>query len=105
MAQDDIPGVPTDQLDPQTLQAISWIKSPVFVSLGIAFVTHLAAAFGRVYSIDLITALVQNLLDCVVVVVLGWAMYKRWRSKIQPLALTKKAASVINSTPPGDKPP
>ncbi len=76
------------------MDAIPWYKSPVFAGSIVAVITNLLALTGlseRFAEVD-VAKLVDAGLQIFGTLAAGWAAWKRWRSTIQPLALTKEGA-------------
>ena len=77
--------------------AVQFMRSPMFVGLAVAFISHLVAMFGKHISDEAARTFVDNATYCVTAGGLIYAGYKRWRSKIQPLTLTSAKAADLSS--------
>lgn len=78
-----------DQSNAETGGAIFFLRSPVFVSIVVALISHAAALFGKHVSATVITDIVQNVLEGTALAASAYAAYKRWRSTIAPLTIKK----------------
>jgi hypothetical protein len=85
--------------------ALQFFSSPMFVGLAVSFVSGICALFGITVSASVITAKVQGVAGLVTLAGIGYAMFARWRSKVQPLTLTDSAAAVLNAVPPAPPAP
>ncbi len=72
---------------------IFFLRSPVFLAIVVAIVSHLLKLFGKHIDDSVITGAVQTVLELITLGALGFAAYKRWRSSIAPLTVksTQKA--------------
>jgi hypothetical protein len=85
--------------------ALPWYRSPVYVGIVTSIVSQLLALTGRAefFPTEQISAAVDGVFQVIALVALAIAEYKRRKSKVQPIALTKTAAAEKVS-PPGDTP-
>jgi hypothetical protein len=83
----------------QFLSSLAFFKSPLFVTIAVAFLVHGAAMFGRHLSAAVAVTFVTEGLDALTQLALAIAALQRWRSKIQPLTLTAKPAIPLVAVP------
>lgn len=77
------------------MDAIPWYKSPVFAGALVSVLTNLLAITGlaeRFAEVD-VAKIVDFCLQVVGVLAAGYAALKRWRSTLQPLAITAGSAN------------
>lgn len=78
------------------MDAIPWYKSPVFAAALVSLITNLLAITGlaeRFAEVD-VARIVDAALQIVGVCAAAFAAWKRWRSTLQPLALTQQSANM-----------
>jgi hypothetical protein len=82
------------------MDALPWYRSPVFISVLVSIVTQTTVVLGVADSVttDDIAKFVDLGLQIVALSAAGYAAYKRKRSDIQPLTLTKGGAEKQNAT-------
>ena len=85
--------------------ALQFLQSPMFISMAVSFVSGVLSLFGKVVSAQVITDKVQGVAGLIAIAAAGYAMYKRWRSPVQPLTATKAAADTLNAVPPAPPEP
>lgn len=76
--------------------AIPWYQSPVMVATVVSILSQVLVLVGKADLVpaDVLTQKVEAIFQIVAIVSIGWAAFKRWRSSVQPLALTQAAADV-----------
>lgn len=76
------------------LPAIPWYRSPVFISVGVSIVSQIVVLLGISDQVttDDIAKGVDLTFQIIALGAAGYAAWKRKRSAIQPLTLTKKDA-------------
>lgn len=74
------------------MDPISFLKSPVAIGTLVSAVTGVLAMFGRSIPNAVITDGVTHVLDAIATLSAAFALYKRWRSPIQPLAISQASA-------------
>jgi hypothetical protein len=85
--------------------ALPWYRSPVYVGIVTSIVSQLLAAAGKadLFSTEQINTVVTWGFQGIALGALAVAEYKRRKSKVQPLRLTK-ATAAEQVSPPGDRP-
>jgi hypothetical protein len=83
------------------MDALPWYRSPVFVSVCVSIISQLAVVLDVADQVttDDIAKWVDLTLQLVALGFAGFAAWKRKRSDIQPLTLTKGGAQKQNVTP------
>lgn len=83
------------------MDAVPFYRSPVFISLLVSIVSQIAAVAGvaDVVTTEDIAKSVDLTLQLIALGAAGFAAWKRKRSNIQPLTLTKGGAEKQNATP------
>jgi hypothetical protein len=84
------------------LSSLAFFKSKVFVGLIVSFVGGIVALFGRHLAPEVITEYVRDGLELLTTLATMYAMWKRWRSDVQPLTLSTTpalAAQVVVPVP------
>ncbi len=76
------------------MESIPWYRSPVFVGLIVAFLSKGIEVLGLADKVapDQVANIVNWILDGVTLASLAFAGFKRYKSSIQPLAVTKAGA-------------
>lgn len=84
-----------------TIDALPFYRSPVFISLLVSIVTQILSLLGVADAVTTedIAKGVDLALQLVSLGAAGYAAWKRKRSSIQPLTLTKGAAEKQNTAP------
>lgn len=82
------------------MDPIIWYRSPVFVGVVVTIVMQLLSLFGAadIFPQEQVQAFIEGLLNIVSLGAAGYALWKRKRSDIQPVALTKSGAEKLGST-------
>lgn len=86
------------------MDAIPWYRSPVFTAAIVSLITQLIAlgkplGLKLAWTSDEVTALVTSIAQVVAIAAAGFAVYKRGRSQVQPLARSTAHAEQLNSSP------
>lgn len=76
--------------------SIPWYQSPVYAGALVSLITQLLVLFGVADKVapDTVSGAVNAVLQLVAIAAAGLAWWKRQRSSIQPIALTKSSAEV-----------
>jgi hypothetical protein len=76
------------------MNPIPWYRSPVLVGALVSVITQLLALLGvaDVFSEESVRTIVSGFLEFGALIAALVALWKRWRSKVQPITLTKAGA-------------